>query len=121
MLVMIAAILGALAVVAGAFGAHGIKHLVTPEMLAVWQTAAHYQLVHAVLLVALGLWKRHRAVNILVPYVLITAGIVLFCGSLYALVALQMPMLGAITPIGGLCLLAGWVSLAIVGWRDRSL
>ena len=103
-----AAVLGAMAVAAGAFGAHALAARVSPERLETWRTAASYQLVHSVLLAALALqgdprpWARR----------LITAGLVVFAGTLYLLVLLDLPVLGAVTPLGGASLIAGWVALA---------
>jgi uncharacterized membrane protein YgdD (TMEM256/DUF423 family) len=104
----LAAVLGALAVAAGAFGAHGLKDHVTAERLATWHTASTYHLVHAVVLLALALAPTPRRLSA----GLFTAGIFLFSGSLYALVLLDQPMLGAITPLGGLAFIAGWLNLA---------
>lgn len=105
----LAGALGALAVATGAFGAHGLEDKVTPERLATWETAARYHLAHAL---ALGLVAAHPATP-RVAGVLFTAGIALFAGSLYLLVLLDKGWLGAITPLGGLCLIAGWVALAL--------
>jgi uncharacterized membrane protein YgdD (TMEM256/DUF423 family) len=102
------AVLGFLGVAAGAFGAHALEGRLTPGMHAVWETAARYQLVHAVVLLFTG-WVGARAASWL-----FIAGIVIFSGSLYALSLSGVRVLGAITPLGGLCLLAGWLAL---GWR----
>ncbi len=104
----VAAILGALAVAAGAFGAHALEGRVTPDRLDTWHTAATYHLLHAVALLALGLAPVPRRLTSM----LFVFGILIFSGSLYALVLLDMPILGAITPLGGLCFIAGWLSLA---------
>jgi uncharacterized membrane protein YgdD (TMEM256/DUF423 family) len=106
----IAALLGCLAVAFGAFGAHGLKALLeTNGLTAVWEKAAHYHLVHAVVLLVLAL--RNSVAR--VPFALFTAGIVIFSGSLYLLAVTNVRWLGAITPIGGGCLIAGWIALAI--------
>lgn len=105
----LAGALGALGVMLGAFGAHGIEDKVTPERMAVWETAARYHLIHAV---ALGLVAAHPAQPKWAG-ILFTAGIVIFAGSLYLLVLLDKGWLGAITPIGGLCLIAGWIALCL--------
>src|SRR5687767_13565305 len=105
----IAAITGFLAVALGAFGAHGLK--ATLELngtLAVWQTGALYHLVHAVVLLIVA----QRATVARLPFVLFAAGILVFSGSLYLLAITNVKILGAITPIGGLCLLGGWLTLA---------
>ena len=104
-----AALAGFLAVALGAFGAHGLKAVLAQNgTLAVWQTAALYHLVHAVVLLVLA----QRTVVVRVPFVLFGAGIAIFSGSLYALAVTNVKWLGAITPLGGLCLLAGWLALA---------
>lgn len=104
----VAAILGALAVAAGAFGAHALADRVTPERLETWQTAASYHLLHAVALLAISLAPAPRRLTSL----LFVCGILVFSGSLYTLVLLDLPVLGAITPLGGLCFIAGWLNLA---------
>lgn len=103
-----AALLGALAVAAGAFGAHALRGRIPDERLATFDTAAKYQLAHAVLLAALA----YAPVHPIAPR-LITAGTVVFSGTLYALVLLDLPVLGAVTPLGGLMLIAGWLCLLL--------
>jgi uncharacterized membrane protein YgdD (TMEM256/DUF423 family) len=106
----IAAILCFLAVGLGAFGAHALKATLQESgMLDVWNKAVLYHFLHAVALVALAL---HGAGN-RAAYFLIAAGILFFSGSLYAMVLTNVRWLGAITPIGGLCFLAGWAWLVI--------
>ena len=109
----LAALAGFFAVALGAFGAHRLKPVFDQNgTLAVWQTAALYHLVHAVVLLVLA----QKAAVARVPFALFGAGIVLFSGSLYALAVTNVKWLGAITPLGGLCLLAGWLALA---WKPR--
>jgi len=106
----IAAALCFLAVGLGAFGAHALKATLQESgMLDVWNKAVLYHLVHAVALAALAL---HGAGN-RAAYFLIAAGILFFSGSLYAMALTNVRWLGAITPIGGLCFLAGWAWLVI--------
>ena len=104
-----AAVGGAVAVAAGAFGAHALRDAVTPERLATWQTAASYGLAHAVAAALAASrptrWAQRAAA-------LFLAGTLLFSGSLYALVLLDAPWLGAVTPLGGVAFIAGWLSLA---------
>lgn len=104
----IAAVLGALLVALGAFGAHGLKPVLEAnDTAAIWQTAVFYHAIHAVALLALALAGRASR--------LITTcwmgGVIVFSGSLYLLAITDMRWLGAITPIGGLALLAGWCLL----------
>jgi uncharacterized membrane protein YgdD (TMEM256/DUF423 family) len=90
---------------------------VPPERLATWTTGEHYGLAHALALVAAGLLLE-RAPGRLVRAAgwLFLAGIVLFSGSLYALVLLDLPALGAVTPFGGLAFIAGWLCLGAGAW-----
>ncbi|MFT3801220.1 MAG: DUF423 domain-containing protein [Burkholderiaceae bacterium] len=111
------AVLGALfaltGVGAGAFGAHGLKARVVPELLAVFETGVRYQIYHALALLAVGLWLRngpHRALN--AAGWLFTIGTLVFSGSLYVLTLTGTRWLGAITPAGGAMLLIGWACLA---------
>ena len=106
----ISAILGFLAVALGAFGAHGLKEVLTRHgTLAIYETAAHYHLIHA----AVMLWVSTRAPFPVWSWRCFGAGVVIFSGSLYALAITGVKVLGAITPIGGLFLLAGWLALAL--------
>jgi uncharacterized membrane protein YgdD (TMEM256/DUF423 family) len=97
----------------GAFGAHALRERVSPAMLQVWNTAVLYHLLHAVALVALGLYVRATGADVKIGGMLLGAGIVLFSGSLYALSLTGIKTLGAITPLGGLLFLAGWLWLAV--------
>ena len=110
----VAAVSGAVAVIAGAFGAHGLRDRLTPEQLASFSTASQYHLLHSVALLALALFAAYSGKEIRVPASLFTAGIVLFSGSIYLLVLTQQRWLGPVTPIGGLCLIAGWLSLLLL-------
>jgi uncharacterized membrane protein YgdD (TMEM256/DUF423 family) len=109
----IAAVNGALAVMAGAFAAHGLKARLSPDLLAVWETGARYQMYHA-LAMALAAIAGTRW-----PPMLFLGGIVLFCGSLYALALTGVGWLGAVTPIGGVLFIAGWIWLAISAFRTK--
>ena len=103
-----AAVMGALGVALGAFGAHGLEQVVTdPHLLEVWDTGARYHLIHAVAMLAIAdrpgvspntsrLWM---------------AGTALFSGSLYTMAVTDLRWLGAITPLGGVCFIAGWLLL----------
>lgn len=101
----IAAAMGLLAVALGAFGAHAIKALLAQNgTTGVWQTAAFYHFIHAVMLFVLAERKPFAAG----PWWCFLAGIVLFSGSLYLLAATDARWLGAVTPLGGVSLLIGW-------------
>jgi uncharacterized membrane protein YgdD (TMEM256/DUF423 family) len=112
-----AALSGMLAVVAGAFGAHGLRDKVTPDQISAWTTASQYHLLHSVVLLALALFSARTDVSIRAPASLFLTGIVLFSGSIYLLVLTGQRWLGPVTPLGGLCLIAGWASLL---WLARS-
>ena len=103
----------ALAVVLGAFGAHGLKKIASPEQLTWWHTATDYFFYHALGLVVLGIISEViPQLPIKTSFLLIQIGIFFFCGSLY-IMALGLPrILGAITPIGGALMILGWLVLA---------
>lgn len=137
---VLGALSAALAVAAGAFGAHALRARVEPRMLEVFETAARYQMYHALGLFAVA-WVISRAVQATAigtgamtgsmtgsmtgamaapgaPFAVVAgwlfvAGALLFSGSLYAMTLTGMRALGAITPIGGVCFIAGWVCLAV--------
>ncbi len=110
----IGAVLCGLGVTLGAFGAHGLRGRLTPEMLAVFETGIRYHLLHAVALLAVA-WASARWPNVWVGVSgwLFIGGIVIFSGSLYLLAVTGTRWLGAITPIGGLCFILGWATLAM--------
>jgi uncharacterized membrane protein YgdD (TMEM256/DUF423 family) len=116
--IVIGAVSGFLGVAAGAFGAHGLRGRLTPDLLAVFETAARYQLYHALALIAAA-WVASRWPGALASTAgwLFVAGTVVFSGSLYALAVSGLRWLGAVTPVGGLCLLAGWLCLAAAAGR----
>lgn len=106
------------AVGAGAFGAHALRARLSPDMLAVWETAARYQMYHALALLAVAMaMPRAAGGSWNAAGWLFTAGIILFSGSLYVLALSGIRWLGAITPLGGVCFLAGWALLALAGMR----
>jgi len=114
--VVAGALSGFVGVAAGAFGAHALRSRVAPDLLSIWNTGAQYMLVHALALVLVGTLAARAAT----PSSALTAagwcflaGIVLFSGSLYALVLTGVRGLGAVTPVGGVAFLAGWATLAI--------
>ena len=102
----LAGVFGAAAVLLGAFGAHGLKNVLSDAQLATYETGVRYHAYHALALLACGLRGNLR----LAPW-LLSAGILLFSGSLYLLVLTDLRWLGAITPVGGLALVAGWLAL----------
>lgn len=103
-----------LGVAAGAFGAHALAGSISADLLVVYETAARYQLIHALALLVVGLaagQRRDRRWDIAGS--LFTIGILVFAGSLYTLALTGSRWLGAITPIGGACFLAGWIVAAV--------
>jgi len=114
-----AALAGAAAVVLGAFGAHALRSSLDAQSLGTWHTAVDYQFWHALALLATGVLARTRAsIALRVAAVAFAVGIVLFCGSLY-LLALGAPRgFGAITPLGGVAFIVGWLALALHAWRS---
>lgn len=113
----IGALLGGVGVGLGAFGAHGLKGRLSQEMLAVFETGVRYQMYHALALLALGaMMTRLDGRAVIVAGWSFTAGILIFSGSLYALALSGVTILGAITPIGGVAFLAGWVALAVAAF-----
>ena len=109
--IRIAALIVFIGVALGAFGAHGLKdQLLKTNHLDTWKTAAHYQLIHGVAMLALALYSTAK---LRVAFWCWLIGVLLFSGSLYALSLSGMSNLGAITPLGGLAFLIGWASLII--------
>jgi uncharacterized membrane protein YgdD (TMEM256/DUF423 family) len=111
---LIGSLAGALGVALGAFGAHGLRSRLSPDMLAVFETGVRYEMYHAVALLALAaLMTRFDGWLFHLAGWAFTIGIVLFSGSLYLLALTGIRVLGAITPIGGVALILGWACLAI--------
>jgi uncharacterized membrane protein YgdD (TMEM256/DUF423 family) len=109
---LIGSILAGFAVATGAFGAHGLKGIVAPEMIETWEKAVRYQMYHALALLilawALTQWPDQGRLLTLGGW-LFLAGVALFSGSLYILVLSDVKWLGAITPLGGLAFASGWL------------
>ena len=113
------AIFMALAVSLGAFGAHALKKVLSPEMLTIYHTGVEYQFYHALGLLIVGLTGLHIQSKYLSwAGIFLTVGIILFSGSLYALALTGIKGLGAITPLGGVSFIAGWIFLAVAVVRN---
>ena len=118
---MIAALLGAAAVLLGAFGAHALRDTLDERSLAIWHTAVEYQFWHVLATVAVALLAREGASTCLrISAVAFVAGIVLFCGSLYALALGGPRLVGVVTPFGGVAFVIGWIALAVHALMHRS-
>ena len=117
---LFAAFAGALGVVLGAFGAHALRGSIEPRLIETFQTAVQYQLIHALalLLVSLTIGWLGQSQSLEISAYAFMAGIVLFSGSLYGLVLTEMKWLGPVTPLGGLCLIVGWLALLVGGFRQ---
>ena len=124
---VIGAISGLIAVVSGAFGAHALRARVasgalTPRLAEVWQTAAEYQIYHALALVGVA-WAAHHTAGHAATSVAgwsLVIGTLLFSGSLYAMTLTGARWLGAITPLGGVAFMIGWGALAWALWRGAA-
>jgi uncharacterized membrane protein YgdD (TMEM256/DUF423 family) len=115
----LAGLSGALAVIAGAFGAHGLKDRLEPRLLASFTTAAHYHLIHAAAMAVAALTAREvrAAPRARLAAFLFLAGTVLFSGSLYALALSGIRLFAFVTPVGGLAFIAGWILLALAALK----
>ncbi len=124
-IIIIASIFGILAVILGAFGAHGLKRVITAGELDTWQTAVQYQFYHTLALLFLATFSRFRSRTINAASWFFTIGILLFSGSLYLLSAKDLlnitnvSILGPMTPIGGLFFILGWVSLLVATIKNK--
>ena len=122
-----AAIFGGLGVALGAFGAHALKERLSATDLVVFETAVRYQFIHALALMGCDMVASWSSGSGSSPSTAsrvagwcFVVGIVLFSGSLYALVATGVRKLGAVTPLGGVAFIAGWVALGIAAWQTRA-
>lgn len=114
------ALFGLLAVVAGAAGTHALRDALDADALRVFETAARFQMYHALALLAVGLLAmRRRSLALNVAGALFALGTLLFSGSLYALALSGVGVLGAVAPVGGVCLMAGWAALAVTALRRQ--
>jgi uncharacterized membrane protein YgdD (TMEM256/DUF423 family) len=112
------ALLGGLGVAAGAFGAHALQTRLAPDRLELFELAARYQMIHALALIAAA-WAAERWPSGLTTASgwLLVVGVLIFCGTIYALAFGAPRILGAVTPIGGLSLILGWLLMAVAAFR----
>ena len=119
-IIAIAAILGLISVIAGAAGTHALRDTLDADALRTFETAARFQMYHALALLASGLLAmRWQTRALTIAATLFTLGILLFSGSLYILALTGIGIFGAIAPIGGICLMAGWATLAFAAFRTK--
>jgi uncharacterized membrane protein YgdD (TMEM256/DUF423 family) len=115
------AVNAAIAVMLGAFGAHALKEKLSEHYLAIWETAVQYQMFHALGLIAIGILMSSSLIGPIPQLTwagwLLLAGIVIFSGSLYILSLTGIGVLGAITPIGGVAFIIGWIMLIIAALK----
>ncbi|WOT06058.1 DUF423 domain-containing protein [Shewanella youngdeokensis] len=117
---VLAAFSGFISVALGAFGAHGLKNITTPEMIAIFNLGVEYQFYHTFALVTVaitGHWIQSRLLD-WAGYLFIL-GTILFSGSLYLYAFLGTKWTGPVTPLGGVCLLLAWLLIAAAVWRNK--
>jgi uncharacterized membrane protein YgdD (TMEM256/DUF423 family) len=124
-IIITAAIFGMVAVIAGAFGAHGLKALITPLQLEVWHTAVEYNFYHVFALLFLSTIAKNGSGWVKASFYLFAIGIIFFSGSLYLLACRDLlhiesvKVIGPITPLGGLLFIVGWLSLAVAAVKGK--
>jgi len=125
-IIITASVFGALAVISGAFGAHGLQGLLSPRDMEIWYTGVQYQFYHTFALIALSTITRLRTNLIKHIYFLFTVGIILFSGSLYLLACKDLLnwswialVMGPVTPIGGLLFIGGWITFGVAALKIK--
>ncbi|MEJ7779092.1 MAG: DUF423 domain-containing protein [Daejeonella sp.] len=124
-IIIIASVFGILAVILGAFGAHGLKKLIDPAELDIWHTAVQYQFYHTLALLFLATFSRFKSRAINAASWFFTFGILFFSGSLYLLALkdilniTQVSFIGPVTPLGGLLFILGWTSLLVATIKNK--
>ncbi len=119
----LSAVCGVVGVAVGAFGAHGLKAILSPEMLAVYKTGVDYQMWHALALGLIAVFRQQATESELLKWAgwLMFSGIVLFSGSLYLLAVFNIKWLGMITPLGGLSFILAWLLVAVFAFQPRTI
>ncbi len=123
-IIITASVLGMLAVIAGAFAAHGLKQYLTAQQIEIWHTGVQYQFYHVFALLFLSTFVNPNK-SIRTAYYLFTFGIIFFSGSLYLLACRDLLgwgwliVMGPTTPLGGLLFIAGWATMALAAFRNR--
>jgi len=124
-IILTASFFGVVAVLFGAFGAHGLKASIDTASLEIWQKGVDYQFYHTFALLYLSTFARYRNKLINIAYFCFTFGIILFSGSLYLLATRSIHkldfinLIGPITPIGGLLFVLGWIMLFFAAFKDK--
>lgn len=125
-IILTASFFGLLAVILGAFGAHGLEGKISEYQLGTWKTANEYQFYHTFALLFLSTFSRAKSQSIRVSFIAFTIGITLFSGSLYLMSVRNLlgiesvSVLGPITPLGGLCFMVGWIGLFVAAVKHRA-
>jgi uncharacterized membrane protein YgdD (TMEM256/DUF423 family) len=125
-IILTASFFGVIAVVLGAFGAHGLEGKISDYHIDTWKTANQYHFYHTFALLFLATFSRAKSQSIRVSFIFFTIGIFLFSGSLYLLSVRELlgiesvSILGPITPLGGLCFIVGWIGLFIAALKNRA-
>lgn len=125
-IILTASFFGLIAVVLGAFGAHGLEGKISDYHLSTWKTANQYHFYHVFALLFLSTFSRAKSQSIRVSFIAFTIGILLFSGSLYllsvrALLGIEgVSFLGPVTPLGGLCFMIGWIGLFVAAVKHRA-
>lgn len=125
-IILTASLLGVLAVILGAFGAHGLEGKISERHLDTWKTANQYHFYHTLSLLFLSTFSRAKSQSIKVSYMMFTLGTLLFSGSLYLLSTRDLlgieniAMIGPVTPLGGVCFIVGWVALFVAAIKHRA-
>lgn len=125
-IILTASFFGLIAVILGAFGAHGLEGKISEYHIDTWKTANQYHFYHTFALLFLSTFSRAKSQAIRVSFIFFTIGIFLFSGSLYILSVRELlgitkvGLLGPITPLGGLCFIVGWVGLFVAALKNRA-
>ena len=125
-IILTASFFGVIAVILGAFGAHGLEGKISDYHIDTWKTANQYHFYHTFALLFLSTFSRAKSQSIRVSFIFFTIGILLFSGSLYLLSVRELlgitkiAILGPITPLGGLCFIIGWIGLFVAALKNRA-
>jgi uncharacterized membrane protein YgdD (TMEM256/DUF423 family) len=125
-IILVAAFFGALAVILGAFGAHGLEGKISPQHIETWKTANQYHFYHTLALLFLSTFSRAKTASIRVSFIAFIIGLLFFSGSLYLLSIREITgfgnpaILGLITPLGGLAFIVGWAALFVAALKNKS-